>query len=150
MIFPLLLQHYHVTGAFSKLCINQGWKVYSPVLVCRTKSQCSKVWAKFSYQPKRKDRNQVFDFCFGGTPKTFNGFWRRARAPWLAIPCFLCRDILCKCFSPSTLRLLPFLFTQKLHSQTPRMWGRVLLSHISWDLWDKGFFFCGRKLCRCY
>lgn len=82
----------------------------------------------------------LFELALNNTPKTFNGLWRRTRAHWLTVPPLLCRNIISKCFSPSTLRLLPFLVTQKLHSQTPRTWGRVLLSHISQDLWDKGFF----------
>lgn len=58
----------HITGAFAKLCVNQlwGWKVCSPVLVCRRESQRSKVWAKLFYQSKRENHNQSVWLLFWG------------------------------------------------------------------------------------
>lgn len=50
----------------SSSSVNQGHKVCSHGLVCGMKSQCSKVWAKFSYQPKRKDYGQSVWLLFRG------------------------------------------------------------------------------------
>lgn len=160
------------------------------------------MWAKFSYQPKRKDCNQSVWLLFWGKRTSS----KCTTTAWLSVPsafilCFLLgleQGVVCcvnhlfilfyyqevlnikkhcclswlwttllkplmgsewgqefsgSLFHPSLagtssasaslhplLGYCPFLVTQKLHSQTPSTWGGVLLSHISWHLWDKDFF----------